>query len=240
MKIEKINDNQIRCTLNRGDLQERQLSLKELAYGTEKARSLFREMIQKAMAEVGFDTNDIPLMIEAIPLSGEGIMLIITKIEDPEELDTRFAKFAPSIEAGLGDAPPANIPLPTSAEDILNALNTLFQNKETDTEKEKEQPTIVDLSRCFVFHRLDDVMEAADVLSPIYHGKNTLYLSPDGLYYLVAHKSDHSPEEFNKICNIFTEYGEKVRTGNRPDLYYQEHYECIIPDQAIQSLAVTL
>ena len=235
MKIEKISENQIRCTLNRGDLQERQISLKELAYGTEKARSLFREMIQKAMAEVGFDTDDIPLMIEAIPLSSEGIMLIITKIEDPEELDTRFAKFAPSIEASLNDAPLGNIPLPTSAEDILNALNSLFQNKE------KEQPaTVVDLSRCFLFHRLDDVMEAADVLSPIYHGQNTLYRSPDGLYYLVAHKSDHSPEEFNKICNIFTEYGEKVRTGNRPDLYYQEHYECLIPEKAIQSLAVAL
>lgn len=233
MKIEKINENQIRCTLNRGDLQERQLSLRELAYGTEKARSLFREMIQKAMTEVGFDTDDIPLMIEAIPLSSEGIMLIITKIEDPEELDTRFAKFAPSIEAGASDAPLSNIPLPTSAEDILNALNNLFQPKE------KNQPApMVDLSRCFSFHRLDDVMDAADVLSPVYHGKNTLYRSPDGLYYLVAHKSDHTPEEFNKICN--TEYGEKVRTGSRPDLYYQEHYECIIADRAIQSLAAAM
>ena len=34
MKIEKVNDHQIRCTLNRGDLQERQLSIKEFAYGT--------------------------------------------------------------------------------------------------------------------------------------------------------------------------------------------------------------
>ena len=28
-------------------------------------------------------------------MSGESIMLVITKIEDPEELDTRFAKFSP-------------------------------------------------------------------------------------------------------------------------------------------------
>lgn len=34
-------------------------------------------------------------MVEAIPLSSESIMLVITKIEDPEELDTRFAKFSP-------------------------------------------------------------------------------------------------------------------------------------------------
>ena len=40
MKIEKLSDNQIRCTLTRADLAERQLQLSELAYGTEKARSL--------------------------------------------------------------------------------------------------------------------------------------------------------------------------------------------------------
>ena len=34
MKIEKINDNQIRCTLTRDDLNNRQLKLSELAYGT--------------------------------------------------------------------------------------------------------------------------------------------------------------------------------------------------------------
>ena len=34
-------------------------------------------------------------MIETIPLAEDSIMLLITKMDDPEELDTRFAKFAP-------------------------------------------------------------------------------------------------------------------------------------------------
>lgn len=38
MKIEKINDNQIRCTLTRDDLAQRQLKLSELAYGSEKRK----------------------------------------------------------------------------------------------------------------------------------------------------------------------------------------------------------
>ena len=93
MKIERINENQIRCTLSSFDLSVRNLNLGELAYGSEKARNLFREMIQKASNEVGFDAEDIPLMVEAIPLSNESVMLVITKIEDPEELDTRFQSF---------------------------------------------------------------------------------------------------------------------------------------------------
>ena len=55
-------------------------------------------MIQRASNEVGFEAEDIPLMVEAIPLSSESIMLVITKIEDPEELDTRFARFSPAAE----------------------------------------------------------------------------------------------------------------------------------------------
>ena len=93
MKIEKVNDNQIRCTLTKEDLADRQLKLSELAYGTEKAKVLFRDMMQQAAYEFGFEAEDIPLMIEAIPLSADTIILIITKVEYPEEIDTRFSKF---------------------------------------------------------------------------------------------------------------------------------------------------
>lgn len=85
MKIEKVNENQIRCTLTREDLADRQLKLSELAYGTEKAKTLFRDMMQQAAYECGFEAEDIPLMIEAIPLSADTIILIITKVEYPEE-----------------------------------------------------------------------------------------------------------------------------------------------------------
>ena len=79
MKIEKLSDNQIRCTLTRADLAERQLQLSELAYGTEKARSLFHDMMQQAAQEFGFEAENMPLMIEAIPSSSDSIVLIITK-----------------------------------------------------------------------------------------------------------------------------------------------------------------
>lgn len=97
MKIEKVNEQQIRCTLTREDLATRELKISELAYGTEKAKTLFRDMMRQASFECGFEAEDIPLMIEAIPLNSECIVLIITKVEDPEELDTRFSKFAPSV-----------------------------------------------------------------------------------------------------------------------------------------------
>lgn len=93
MHIEKINDRQIRCTLNQKDLQDREIGINELAYGTAKAKALFRDMMQQASYEFGFDADDIPLMIEAIPMFPEALILIVTKIEEPDELDTRFSSF---------------------------------------------------------------------------------------------------------------------------------------------------
>ena len=66
MKIEKINDNKIRCTLTSADLAERNLKLSELAYGTEKARSLFQDMMLEANQQFGFNVDNAPLMVETI------------------------------------------------------------------------------------------------------------------------------------------------------------------------------
>ena len=37
-------------------------------------------------------------MIEAVPMSGDNLVLVITKVEDPDEIDTRFSKFSPAID----------------------------------------------------------------------------------------------------------------------------------------------
>ena len=94
MKLEKLNDTQIRCTLSKEDLSQRQLHLSELAYGSEKAKELFRDMMQQASIELGFEADNIPLMIEAIPISNDCLVLVVTKVEDPDELDTRFSRFS--------------------------------------------------------------------------------------------------------------------------------------------------
>ena len=99
MKIEKINENKIRCILTRDDLEVRHIKISEIAYGSEKARSLFRDMMEQASHQFGFEADNIPLMIEAIPMPNECIILDITKVADPEELDTRFSRFS----QGSGD-----------------------------------------------------------------------------------------------------------------------------------------
>lgn len=243
MKIERINDNQIRCTLTSLDLSARNLNLGELAYGSEKARSLFREMIQKASNEVGFDAEDIPLMVEAIPLSSESVMLVITKIEDPEELDTRFSKFSPMTDErnALSDL---TSELLEGAEGLAKLLGeqlspVLDTASDTSSEHETETQQIPPISmRVYTFDSLDRVSEAARAIGDLYDGMNTLYKKPDSSqYYLVVKDQGCEPLAFSRVCNILAEYGTKVHHEYASEAYYTEHYEIICKARALQVLA---
>lgn len=235
MRIEKLNENQIRCTLNGADLHNRQLSLIELAYGTEKARQLFHEVVERADAEVGFHIDDYPLMIEAIPLSSEGIIVIITKIEDPDELDTRFARFAPGIDDDT-DPSASTVHGPTaagSAGDILDAITRMIDGMES----QEQSAAGLEVAAVFHFDHLDPILDAAAVLRDFYAGTNSLYRSErDHSYSLVVHKSGHTPEEFNKVCNILTEYGSRVRSNSASEAFLREHWTPVVTDRALQAM----
>ena len=235
MKIEKINDNQIRCTLSRQDLDDNQIRLTELAYGTEKAKQLFRDMIEQANLQFGFDADNIPLMIEAIPVSADSIVLIITKVEDPDELDTRFSKFAPF----RNEAAHNSIQL-DGADSILDLIQKLHESRmraeaeREGTEKDEnaeeahdEEP--LNLIHLFSFRSLDDVISAAHSLGGFYTGSNSLYREGDR-YCLVLHQDGASPEDFNKICNILSEYGDGSAFSDAGEAYLVEHAELISGD----------
>ena len=127
MKIERTSENQIRCTLNKHDLMERQLKISELAYGSDKAKELFRDIMEQANIDLGFDADDIPLMIEAIPTSRDSIILLINKVDNPDELDERFSMFGPSDDADSDDNDLLEEDAPENSEDFINCFEQLHE-----------------------------------------------------------------------------------------------------------------
>lgn len=251
MRIEKVNEHQIRCTLTREDLATRELKISELAYGTEKAKTLFRDMMRQAAYECGFEAEDIPLMIEAIPLNSECIVLIITKVEDPEELDTRFSRFAPSITEENEDGVLSDV----SSNEMLD----LFRQIQTDTEENKSAS--VDSSqnspktdnkprtRIFLMKSLQQVMEVSAIISENYHGFSTLYKNEfisgshnrhgankaQG-YLLMLTQGNDNGDSFDRACNVVSEYGILQRSAAASTAYLAEHFEPLIRNNAVQAL----
>ncbi|MCD8022181.1 MAG: adaptor protein MecA [Lachnospiraceae bacterium] len=259
MKIEKINERQIRCTLTGEDLASRNINVKELAYGSDKARQLFQDMMQVAARDLGFEAENIPLVIEAIPLSMDTIILIITKVEDPEELDTRFSRFAPesqSADIGLSFAElKEHI---EGADDILDLIKRISEGRKRSSDKaaliegiepigdgldegtdsaEADSDAMPNLMRAYCFQTLDDVIRAAGVIGSFYDGPNVLYKNPeDDTFYLMVKKASSTAADFNKLCNILSEYAIPCKFATGIDAYFGEHFETILAEHALQSL----
>ena len=288
MKIERLNENQIRCTLNKSDLASRQLKINELAYGSDKAKELFRDMMQQASYELGFEAEDTPLMIEAIPVSSECIVLIVTKVDNPEELDTRFSRFSPSdsdddnfdfddIETIEGNdyknqnyhhysdfsLPTANEELDECAatdeeglpeDELMNIFNRVkeYFNKDSDNKASQSSPSqpsgkgttdrpehreSANISRVFSFSSLDDITNAACIIDTFYKDTNSVYKNPsDRRYYLCISKTKCNSKDFNKVCNILSEYGQKESGFDNHIGFFAEHCECIIAEHALHIL----
>lgn len=274
MKLERLSENQIRCTLNKADLADRELLLNELAYGTDKAKELFRDMMEQASEELGFEVNDIPLMIEAIPVSPDCLILIITKVEDPEELDTRFSRFSKYTDIEIDDEDSDeepdedNMALFNNAASLIDAISDIVENieqakKQSDSGK---NPNFIPLSsalrenaakkksdkgkpgkkkedyngnyRVFSFQNINDISKAAAIAAPIYRDKNSLYKSPfDNLYYLIVNNLSEDLDSYQRVCNLLSEYGTKVKANYAMPYYFSEHFKLIIKNDAIQTLA---
>lgn len=248
MKIERVNENQIRCTLSKSELADRHLKVSELAYGTEKAKALFHEMIEQANDEFGFEVDDMPVMIEAIPLSGENIVLQITKVDCPEELDTRFSKFSEADEEEEDESEEKQSSIfkdPKGADDILGMFKKMKEDFEqtVDGKEEKEdapkrrRQRATKLAKMYEFKTLDQVERLSRVLGNYYNGENDLYKDEKrNSYCLLVKKSNHTPEEFNKVCNIITEYASYRKYTAATEAFFKEHGKLIVKGNALQML----
>ena len=265
MKIERISENQIRCTLNKHDLMERQLKISELAYGSEKAKELFRDIMEQANIDLGFDADDIPLMIEAIPTSRDSIILVINKVENPEELDERFSHFgAPGDfdeeENEELDSEEDNTSVLDSS-DFVNCFEQLHDlleetgNKSTPDSsgefvplsetlqggkrksKKKDTEPLSERIRVFSFPSLNLVLNLAHQIDDSYHGKNTLWKDPSSRrYYLLLHRGK-GRNAFRLVCSTLSEYGTEETVTYATQTYYNEHFQLILKDDALARLA---
>ena len=244
MKIEKLNENQIRCVLTSADLISRKINLAELAYGSEKAKNLFYDMMRQARHEVGFEVNGTPLMIEAIPAL-DSLTLIITKVNDPEELDTRFSSFS---APGSTASPELHL---SGADGILNLLKKIKEaasgantakagpsgNAAAASAKTAPDEGSVHLIEAFRFSSLDDVIAASRAAGREVQCINSLYKYDSGTWLLILHSPEDSPESFNRICNILSEYSASDHCSDATESYLREHDCLMIRDCAIQKLA---
>lgn len=88
MKIEKLNDDKIRITLNMEDLKEQDIDFHSFMSNPIESQDLFMDMLKKAEKEVGFITDDYRVMIEALATSNGTFVLTVTRINPEKQKST--------------------------------------------------------------------------------------------------------------------------------------------------------
>lgn len=89
MKIEKLNEDKIRITLNIDDLKSKNVDFHSFMANPIESQSLFLEMLDAAEKEVGFTTENYRISIEAIALSSGSFIFTVTRIQEKNLADKK-------------------------------------------------------------------------------------------------------------------------------------------------------
>lgn len=220
MKIEKISDTQIRVMLNHSELKNRDIQIGELAYGSTKAQALFRDMMLQAYEDFGFEAENVPLMIEAVPLSADSIMIIVTKIEDPSQIDEKLD--------AIGERP-THRTFKHPLEDRLVDLDLM------EASAEPSNSSSSDTSLCFMycFSSLDTVSAAGNHIAHLYFGETKLYKYQDH-YYMIFYPNQASSTQQAILLSMLDEFGQRGATSMLNEAFLLEHGQPIIKTNALE------
>ncbi len=79
MKIEKINEDKIRITLNLDDLKEKNIDFHSFMANPIESQSLFLDVLETAEKEIGFVTKNHKIILDALVTSDGNFVLTVTR-----------------------------------------------------------------------------------------------------------------------------------------------------------------
>ncbi|MBR4183735.1 MAG: adaptor protein MecA [Lachnospiraceae bacterium] len=223
MYVEMIEKNALRATFTQSELSSRRITLNDLYYGSPKMRSLISEAVGFARKSLRFETPDMPLIAEAVPMSDFSLELYLTWTQDPEAFDSRFSEFT----VDDSDVPDLSDEL---ADYILNLLKNLEEYVATQGSSDEN----TGMTRLFATKNLARISALAIAVAPIFYGNSSVYLdTARNTYYILLYSGGSTAEDFNKICNIACEYVDSQIYTPSEESFIKEHFKPVRVDDAL-------
>lgn len=208
MKVEKISENQIKLTLTSSDLKENNIRLDDLTKPNEKAQELFKKIMEKAFTQCGFEVDDTPLMVEATPISLDGLMIIVTKL--PEKAS------------------------PKDSLSLISQNKELRRYKKKNIEHIKKSSESEDNLIIYSFKCFDDAVDAALRIANTFSGYSVLYRH-DKKYFLIL--QNNTDENIETTESVLSEYGDKYTNNILAKYLLMEHGETLIHNPAVKIIS---
>ncbi len=195
MKFNLVNDDKLQIIISKDDMEKRDMQKWDLTPHNPAAQKMFYEILEEAKEACGFDVGqNAQLMIEAYPMTGESLLVTVTKIK--------------------GSHP--RLPFDLDIEGIGKALmDELMQH-----EAEDALPEITSDEAVYRFETLEDVIQAAHLLKPSYDGASQLFRYEDAYYLVLMEKEwltdggvallSEYGDEISTVSAFFAEHGQMV------------------------------
>ena len=90
MRLERLNYDKIKIFLTTDDLRDRGLTKEDLWKDSLKVHQLFRDMMNEASVELGFEMHG-PIAVEVYSLHAQGMVVIVTNSQETEESEDDFS-----------------------------------------------------------------------------------------------------------------------------------------------------
>lgn len=209
MRMERINEHQVRCVITMKDLEEHKLTSGDLKYGTKEIKALFNEVLGQAVEHYQFNEEHLPVMIEAIPIQGGELLVILSAVDNVEELDPHFAHFEEDAEELTED------------RDAVTGFADAVERPESGV--------------ClFRFSDMGDVIRFSNRISGVsLHTELYRRSTPHRLYVAVFRQEDMEISDFHAFRNSLSEYAEVEEHGALLYAWLKEHGEFVLNEPHI-------
>ncbi len=207
MKVEKISENQIKLILTSADLKENNLKLEELIKPSDKTQDLFRDLMEKAFSQCGFEVDNTPLMVEATPISVDGLMIIVTKLPDKNSKKDSMA--------------------------LISQNKDLRRYKKKGIAALKSTPISEDNIIIYSFLCLDNAIDASVRIAGMFTGFSELYKYNCKYFLLLQSDKKENDETMEFVLN---EYGIRHSSNVLTKYYLMEHGNILIHNPAVKTI----
>lgn len=231
MKIQRINENVIRCVLTDEEMRGAGVNIDDLMGNRDKAEEFLQYILSQAKCEVDFVTNGDVLNVQMSVMRDGGVSMMISDDQNAairaiaEQFKEKLREFSSVLEqAGAGIPGEAR-----ETEEIYSADNVIrcIINGEADQE-------IVSYDFWARLSSMEECVRLARALSDIKDTRSDL-LKYFGEYYICLHMN-MKKTDIAKTVFVMSEYSDDVSSDTGDYLMVNEHGDVLIRDHAISQL----
>lgn len=241
MEVKKLSDKQIKVSLNREEIEEKNIDVKGILKGSSQAKESITELIYEVIEQVGVKVDGDSFVSLDIPHASEdNVELVLTILDIGGKSEMDALRTISNLFKSLGYG--------NELEDELNEFEEKMSGwgtpddiygERTNTMKKMPKKTSSPTSKTIktkpIIYSFENIEYLAKVASILLSNKITFIDSKvyqkDARYFLVLTKK--STTKIEKAEAILSEYGVKV---NQHEYVLKEHGKLLIKNDAINVL----